>query len=181
MQPDRKSNGFADIGLQRRLRKQSGNETCQHVAAAALSKMGIAGRIHKNFARAPTYQRLVSFQHDPTIAKAARNFPHRLWTVRLHLLAVLPNIRAASPGCGVTTRISFLDSVWRQASPVRLHLQSWAIADRATIVDVGVFNSSTDSGAAIPGPIKTALADSGNFVSGFQILTITARNCDATT
>ena len=181
MLPNGEADCFANISLQCRLGEQSSNETCQHVAAAALSQMRVAGWVHKNFSRLPANERLISFQHHPAVAKAFRDFPQCLRPVCLHFLRVVFNNRAASPGCGVTTRIA----VFGEACGGRS--QSSALA--STIIGsfesrhscrVKVFISSAISGAANPGPIKIALADSGNFSSGFQILTITACNCSAT-
>src|SRR5208283_5007101 len=53
MLPDGKTNQFADVGVQRPLRQQSGQIARQHVAAATLRQMRIAGRIHVNFPLAP--------------------------------------------------------------------------------------------------------------------------------
>jgi hypothetical protein len=65
-------------------------------------------------------ERLVSLQHHPAIAKALRDFAQGLRTVCLHLLrTVVLSIRAASPGCGVTTRIGSLRQGAAPASPAR--------------------------------------------------------------
>jgi hypothetical protein len=90
--------------------------------------------------------------------------------------------RAASPGCGVTTRMASFGKFSRR------HSQSSALAsaiigngESRQSFRVNIFNFPAISGAASPGPIKIALVDSGNFIFGDQTLTITACNCDATT
>ena len=70
--PDGVADGFSGVGLQRRLREQSGDESGQHIAAAALREMRIAGRIHKNFPVTAADERLMPLQNYPAVAKPPR-------------------------------------------------------------------------------------------------------------
>ena len=131
----------------------------QHVAAAALRQMRIAGRIHKNFALAPANERLVSFQHDPAIAKTARNFAQRARTVRLHLLRGrvqhprrLAGMRRDDAD-GIAGRRLLRQPV--QRARVHDHRQL-RIAPEPPDDRLDIW--SAKSSAASPGPIKTALA-----------------------
>ena len=90
------------------------------------------------------------------------------------------NNRAASPGCGVMTRMAFLENapVGNQSSALASTTSGNSESRQSFCVNGFIF--PVISGAAKPGPIKMALVEAGNFSFGCQTLTITACNCDAT-
>ncbi len=94
--------------------------------------------------------------------------------------AVVFNSRAASPGCGVMTRMVFMENlpVGSQSSALASTTIGNSESHQSCCVNAFIFPAVP--GAARPGPIKMALVELGNFNFGFQTLTITACNCDAT-
>ena len=70
--PSRVPQNFLSFALKFRLGHQTANETCQHIAAAALRQIWIAGRIDEYFPFAAADQSLMAFQNDPAIAEPQR-------------------------------------------------------------------------------------------------------------
>ena len=166
MLPDGKTNQSADVGVQRPLRQQSGQVTRQHVAAATLRQMRIAGRVHENFpSLRPTsvWCPFNTTQQLPYRREISRTACGRFaWTC----CWVVFSSRAASPGCGVRTRMAFLADTPIGSQSSVLASTTIGKSESRHIRRVVCAMTSARPGAARPGPIRIALALSGSLKSG---------------